>query len=394
MFSTSSPRWSRRRPRSSRLLLSWPVSRRLPARPTLGRTPPPIVRCSSSRPSSAPMVDSAENESAAGGLGPFGEEGDAFSTPDAVLAIAGAAQSTLAYDTAAGSAGVRAIRKDGNDGLALPRRRRRRRSRPAARRPSSSSSPPRVGLDPARFDPDGDGAADLVAAIEAGRGSDGSYGFFNETLIVPVAHRLAGRTTDAQDADLHPQRAALGRRLQLRREPDGEALRQLRRRLHVPRDPRPRRGRRRGRDRHALWRGRSRSWPRPRTPTVGSAFDGVSNVNTTAVANLGIEAAGYDLESSCWRVANGGARRATSRRTPISARQQRSDGSIAEPDALRSRLRLRPVRPGPASQLRADPPVDGRSRARRPATAWSPTDGGVFTEGDAGFVQGSTGDLT
>ena len=63
----------------------------------------------------------ATQQRADGGFGEFespaGQSGDAFTTPDVVLAIAEAAQTTLAYDAAAALAAVRSIRKGGNDGL-------------------------------------------------------------------------------------------------------------------------------------------------------------------------------------------------------------------------------------------------------------------------------------
>src|SRR4051812_6996230 len=106
-----------------------------------------------------------------GGFG-SGEDGfPGFETPDAVLAIADAAQTDLDYNAAAAFRSVRAIRKNGRDGLGylddlvdggVD----------AGKAAQLIVVAKAVGLDPTKFDPDGDGAADLVAQVDASRNSD------------------------------------------------------------------------------------------------------------------------------------------------------------------------------------------------------------------------------
>jgi hypothetical protein len=324
-----------------------------------------------------------ENESPAGD-----DAGDAFSTPDAVLAIAGAAQSTLAYDPAAALAAVRAIRKGGNDGL--------RYLDDVADAGETGGEAAKlvivaaaVGLDPARFDPDGDGAADLVAAVEAGRGSDGSYGFFNETLLVPVAHRLLGRTTGEQTLSFirNGQRPDGGFNFsgsQGTGEFDGSDVDTTSRVILALVAA--------GADATDSTVAKALAFlAKAQLADGGFGFGSSSSVNTTAVANLALEAAGYDVESSCWRVANGGT--AANYVSPDSylRAQRRADGSIAEPDAFDV---LFATAQSVQGLLRNVEPVRRARTQPCDTTGYRlvASDGGVFTEGAASF-QGSTGSL-
>jgi hypothetical protein len=128
-----------------------------------------------------------------GGFGDAEAGFPGFETPDAVLAIAEAAQPTLAYDPAVARAAVRSIRRNGRDGLDylddLAEG-----GVDAGKAAQLVLVAVAVGLDPRTFDPQGDGPTDLVAVIDAGANGDGSYGpFFNSTAQVAVAFAAIGR---------------------------------------------------------------------------------------------------------------------------------------------------------------------------------------------------------
>ena len=323
-----------------------------------------------------------ENES------PAGQDFDAFSTPDAVLAIAEAAQATLAYDAAAALAAVRSIRKDGQDGLHYLDD-----VADAGVSPGKAAQlvlvAVAVGLSPTAFDPDGDGAANLVAAIDGARQEDGSYGSFTDTLFVMIASPLLGRTVDPETVELvrDAQRPDGGFNFggtQGDGEFDASDVDTTARALE------------------ALVAAGATATDR----TVAAAieflvskhnadggfegFDG-SSVNSTALAVLALEAAGYDIEDECWKTGHGGSAAGYVSPDDYLRRQQRPDGAIAEADAFDPAFA---TAQGIQGLVRNFEPVRRAPRAACPTTGYRlvAADGGVFTFGDAAYA-GSTGDL-
>ena len=121
-----------------------------------------------------------------------------FETPDAVMAIAEDSQQQLGWDPAQALAAVEAtVSSSGNtpldwaddyaDGTLGAGQ--------AAKLVVLVALP--LGLTPTAFDPQGDGATDLLAAIDAGQQPGGSYGSFGTTLYAAMATKAAGGTVPA-----------------------------------------------------------------------------------------------------------------------------------------------------------------------------------------------------
>ncbi|MGQ0519638.1 MAG: hypothetical protein ACT4PX_00620 [Actinomycetota bacterium] len=123
-----------------------------------------------------------------------------FETPDATLALAEAAQTGPAWSTAQARAAVQATVNGGRTPLdALDDLAETTTSPGQAAKLIVLVAAP-LGFDPARFNPQGDANADLVARMDAGRNANGSYGpaaAFNATLFAAVAQRLVGRPVAA-----------------------------------------------------------------------------------------------------------------------------------------------------------------------------------------------------
>jgi hypothetical protein len=115
-----------------------------------------------------------------------------FETPDAVLAIAGAAQTTYAWDKVTARNAVLATVTSGRtplhalDDLAQSGIN----AAQAAKLIVLVTAP--LGLSSTAFDPDGDGAQNLAATVDAGLLSNGSYGLFNGTLYAVLAKKALG----------------------------------------------------------------------------------------------------------------------------------------------------------------------------------------------------------
>lgn len=169
---------------------------------------PPLVGAAAAAPGDDPVLAGAISFIAAsqqddGGFELGGFAG--FETPDAVLAIGlGAAPGPL--DPAAGRARVEAVQTDSGrdgfdavddevetaDGVSAGR---------AAKLAVLVALP--FGFDVRAFDPSGDGApVDLVAAIEAGRSADGSYGAFSDTLYAVLALSSLDRAVGPETEEL------------------------------------------------------------------------------------------------------------------------------------------------------------------------------------------------
>ena len=154
-----------------------------------------------------------------------------------------------------------------------------------------------LGLSVTRFNPDHDRAVDLRALIDAGHKSNGSYGAFNATLYAAIAKRkLGGVPADtlayiraAQDAE---------RWLELRRRPDGRGGRRGHRHDRAGGPGTRRRTCREGDG--TLRRALTFLANNYQTDGAWQSF-GSDDPNSTALAVLGITAAGYDPTASCWR---------------------------------------------------------------------------------------------
>lgn len=112
-----------------------------------------------------------------------------FETPDAVTAIAESGQTTLAWDSTKARNAVLAVRNGGKSGLdamddfadgTLS-------SGQAAKLIVLVATP--LGLNATAFDPQNDGARNLLATVDAGAATNGSYGAFNATLYAAIAKR-------------------------------------------------------------------------------------------------------------------------------------------------------------------------------------------------------------
>ena len=209
-----------------------------------------------------------------------------FLTADVAFALAQAGQTGASWDPAEALAAVRGVATNGNDALDYLDD-----QAEGAFGPLSSGKAAQlvilavaVGLDPAAFDPQGDGAIDLVAAIDAGAPSFGSIytaplGALADVALgrgVPTPVRdfivsqqgADGSFGDAPDTTGLAIAALVAAGESVDAAPVADALAYLA-------------------TQHAA--------------NGGFVSFGSTSANSTAMAMLGIVAAGYDLGSSCWR---------------------------------------------------------------------------------------------
>ncbi|MEO7836053.1 MAG: prenyltransferase/squalene oxidase repeat-containing protein, partial [Acidimicrobiales bacterium] len=285
-----------------------------------------------------------------------------------------------------------------------------------------------LGLDPAAFNPQGDAPTDLVAKMDAGRNADGSYGpgaAFNATLYAALANVLLGRGVAPVTLDriLAAQQADGGWNFAGDRSGTDEDVDTTGLAMQAARAA--------GVDAHAEPLRRAVTFLRRlQLPTGGWAAFGAQDPNSTALAVLGLTAAGHDVASVCWRAS------ASSSSTPEGALRaaQAADGHIASANdsfgvntfatsqAVQALLRgwLPVVRAvsycpddgyrlvasdggvfafgqarffGSTGALRLNQPMVGMASTPSGQGYWLvASDGGVFAFGDARFL-GSTGAL-
>jgi len=258
----------------------------------------------------------AANQQPDGGFETAGFPG--FETPDAVLAIAESAQAGPSWSTAAARQAVAATVRDGRTPLDYLDDLAEATTSPgqAAKLVVLVAAP--LGYDPAAFDPQGDGAADLVAGMDAGANADGSFGppaAFNATLYAALAHHLVGRGVPAatRDAILAAQQANGG--WGFAGDPAGEDVDVDTTGLAL----------------QALAAAGVDPFAEPvrravaflaanRLPSGGWAAFGSEDPNATALAILGLTAAGRDV-GTCWSAAP----------AALAARQG-PDGRVASPN--------------------------------------------------------------
>jgi hypothetical protein len=110
-----------------------------------------------------------------------------FETPDAVLAIGESAQTSYAWDATKARVAVRGVKKNGLSALdALDNFADGTLSAGQAAKLIVLVTSP-LGLSTTNFDPQHDGARNLLAVVDGGAASNGSYGAFNATLFAALA---------------------------------------------------------------------------------------------------------------------------------------------------------------------------------------------------------------
>ena len=316
--------------------------------------------------------------------GGFGGDTDATTggteTVEAVLAIAEAAQTTLAYDAAAARRAVAAVTKGGRsaldflDDLAET-------DQSAGKYAEITLAAVAVGIDPRRFDPQGDGPVDLVARIDAKNAPT----FFGDLLVLK-ALAYAGRPIPAsnRDALLAAQRSDGGWNFAGDQDPSNPsdtditgAVLELLVAAGVDVDAESVR--------------RAVAFLASQQNADGGfhpAYDSASNPTSTRTAILGLTAAGHDATGGCWQTA---ARPFVSPDAYLRSIQEGSGRVGPKADFFPTQNTSAAVQ----GLLRNFQPVARRGLAACPTTGYRlvAADGGVFTFGDAGFF-GSTGSLT
>jgi hypothetical protein len=251
-----------------------------------------------------------------------------FETPDAVVAIAENAQQQAKWSGAQARAAVNATRRNGNSALHAVDDFAASGLNPgqAAKVVMLVTKP--LGLNPRKFDPDGDGVTNLRAIVDAGLRPDGSYGAFNATLYAAIAKRLLGGVPastlayirNAQEpnggwnftgdrtcncADVDTTALAIEALVSARVKKKDVDLRQglaFLARTH-------------------------------RATGAWQAF-GTDDPNSTAVAAMAVTSAGFDPTVACWRDVVAPEKRGTQYTSPVGwlRQQQRPDGRIASPN--------------------------------------------------------------
>lgn len=257
-----------------------------------------------------------------------------FETPDAVLALAEAAQNGAAWDPDAARAAVAAVTTGGNSpldyldafaasGLDVGQ---------AAKLVVLVAAP--LGLDPSAFDPAGDGSpVDLVATVRAGANPDGTYGSaaaFTQTLQAALALRLVDGSVPAATLDAIRSRQQADGGWNFSGDPAGTDVDPDTTGLAVL----------------ALVAGGEPGTGAAVSSALGflereqkadgswaSPFDD-GNPNSTALAMLAITAAGYDPDGACWRTAAGPTVVGGGNALPSSYLRsvQAADGHLASPN--------------------------------------------------------------
>lgn len=125
-----------------------------------------------------------------------------FETPDAVVALGERAQTSDTWDKAKALALVSATKTGGKSALdALDDFADGTLNAGQAAKLIVLVAVP-LGLSPTAFDPQHDGARNLVSAVDAGVQSNGSYGAFNATLYAALAKRLVAGAVPSKTVNL------------------------------------------------------------------------------------------------------------------------------------------------------------------------------------------------
>ncbi len=329
----------------------------------------------------------ASQQRADGGFGEAEAGFPGFETPDVVLALADAAQTDLVPDPVAARNAVRTVKKNGRDGLGYL-------DDLADGGPDAGKAAQlvlvarAVGLDPRTFDPDGDGATDLLALVDAGRNADGSYDpFYNSTVQAVLALVAVGRTVPSDTIASLQSAQQPGGGYDFTGDPSGSPeidttgrVIQALAAAGVPvADP-------------SIAKALALLAKAQNADGSWSAF-GSPDPNATAQAILAVEAAGFRSVDACWRAAAGDGGRTVAPPDDFLRGAQAADGRIASSNdsfGINTFATSQSVQ----ALLRSFQPVRRASRAACATTGYRivTADGGVFTFGDASFL-GSTGDL-
>jgi hypothetical protein len=344
-------------------------------------------------PRSKPVVDKAiafiaSQQNADGG---FGDAPDT-ETPDAALAIADAAQRTAVYDKAAALAAVRSVSKGGNSALHYLDDLSAKSNLSAGKAAEIVMVAGAVGLNPAAFDPDGDGAVDLVARIDSSKQSNGSYaGTFYFSVQVALIQPLLGRAVAADTlAYLRSgQRSDGGYNFngdQATGSFDGsdtDITSLVVQALAAAGVPGTDAGVRRALDFLATQQNADGGFK--------PSFSTDSNPGSTRGVVLALAAAGFDPNAVCWR---GGSSPAAGRTPDDYLRSQQpasGNGRIGEDTGFAA---TQYTAQAVQALTRTFQPIVRSSAVACPTTGYRlvAADGGVFAHGAAGFF-GSTGDV-
>lgn len=324
----------------------------------------------------------ADQQQPSGGFGGDTSVDGAFvgsETVDAVVAIAEAAQATLVYDVAAARRAVLGVQEEGRSGLDFLDDLAET-DAGAGKLAEITIAAVAVGLDPRSFDPQGDGAVDLVGEIVAKRSPDE---FFYSDLLILKALALTGRpiTTAERDRLLDAQRTDGGWNYEGVADSDsasdvdvtGLALEVL-----VAAGAAGERG---AVDRAVAFLASQQNADGGFHPS----YEPTSNPGSTRNAVLGLAAAGHEIVGGCWA-----ARMAPSPDTYLRGAQVAGGRIGPETDFSPTQYTSLAVQ----ALIRSFQPIARADRQACPTTGYRlvAADGGVFAYGDATF-EGSTGDL-
>lgn len=249
-----------------------------------------------------------------------------FETPDAVVAIAEHAQTTLTWDTTVARNAVAAVKTNNLSALdALDNFADGTLSAGQAAKLIVLVAKP-LGLSPTAFDPQNDGARNLVASVDAGAAPDGSYGAFNATLYAALAKQQTSGTVPANTLAVIRGAQQANGGWNYSGDSTGTDIDVDTTALAV----------------QALVAGKA---PANDTDlvqalqfladhqTAGGAWQafGADDPNSTATAIMAVTAAGFDVTTSCWRDTVRPATAGTAYTSPVTwlRGQQASDGHIA-----------------------------------------------------------------
>ncbi len=252
-----------------------------------------------------------------------------FETPDAVVALGERGQTSGTWDSAKALAAVTAAKTGGKSALdALDDFADGTLSAGQAAKLIVLVAAP-LGIDPKAFDPQSDGARNLVSVLNAGAQTDGSYGAFNATLYAALAKRLVPGTVPAKTLTLirNAQEASGG--WDFAGDPTATdadidttslAIQALVAAKVTKTDP-------------DLLAGLRFLALRQRTSGAWQSFS-KNDPNSTSSAVLAITAAGFDVTTACWRNTVAATLTPTPYANPLDflRNRQATDGHIVSPN--------------------------------------------------------------
>ena len=219
-----------------------------------------------------------------------------FETSDAVVALGEKAQTTNKWNAAKALAAVNATKTGGKSALdALDDFADGTLNAGQAAKLIVLVTQP-LGLSPTAFDPQGDGARNLVSVVDAGVQSNGSYGAFNATLYAALAKRLDSGAVPAKTVTLirapkKPPAVGTTRVIPPGTTPTSTPRRSRFRRWSPPRSARPTRTSTTG----------CGTSPRNRPAAARGSRSAATTRTRPSTAIFAVTAAGFDANSPCWR---------------------------------------------------------------------------------------------